>query len=305
MLSEEQHEQFEQDGFLVLNDIIPEAALAAVEEAFSQRLDELATYLDVVLPPGLPTVNEKMLALEEKRPGACLIFTHSHILSPALFALWSDGPLADVACSILGPDIDGHPFFAARPKPPGVGLYTVPWHQDSAYLRDGAQVVPQVAVWLPLMDATRENGCMEFARGGHRQRKELPHVPQEDYTEYGNRVWYVEIPPSVATSFDVVTCEVSRGSCIVFSHLTPHRSLPNHSSSCRWSIDLRYLLAGGFAGTNQAPIPFRRQSPLEAAEAEEKKRLYIAGQMARDRNAWVHRIENAVWQNRWMTEPAE
>lgn len=299
MLTEAHRERFERDGFVVVEDIIADESLNAVEKAFSARLDELAEYLDVSLPPDLATINEKMLGLEELHPGACLVFTHSHIPSPALLSLWSEGPLLELAADLLGPDVDGHPFLAVRPKPPGVSLFTVPWHQDSAYLEDGAQGTPQITVWVPLMDATRDNGCMEFAKGAHKQRRELLHVSQ-NYMEYGNAAWYLEIPPSETSSFDVVECEVKRGSCIVFGHLAPHRSLPNLSSTCRWSIDFRYLAAGGFAGTQQPAVPFMRERVSEASNAEELKRAYISRQAGRDRTMWRHRVENAVWKERWV-----
>lgn len=301
MLTEAQLAQFKDDGFLVVENVLDEDALNAVEDAFSSRLDELAAYLDVTFPVGPLTLNDKMLALEEVHPGACLIFTHSHIPSPALIALWGSGPLLDIAATLLGPDIDGHPFLAVRPKPPGVSLFTVPWHQDSAYLENGAQSVPQISVWIPLMDATRSNGCMEFARGAHRSGKELRHVSQ-DYIEHGNNAWYLEIPRQEASTFDVVTCEVSRGSCIVFSHLAPHRSLPNLSATCRWSLDLRYLPAGQFAGTQQAPIPFRRGLPNEAAWAEHQKDTYLNRQLSRDRTAWRHKVDTAPWKERWLRD---
>ncbi|MDB6042320.1 MAG: Deoxyhypusine synthase [Gammaproteobacteria bacterium] len=49
-----------------------------------------------------------------------------------------------------------------------------PWHQDEAY-----RVAPdfdyrQVSIWVPLQDATLENGCMMYIPGSHRSGV-LPH----------------------------------------------------------------------------------------------------------------------------------
>ena len=130
------------------------------------------------------------------------------------------------------------------------------------------------------MDATRNNGCMEFARGAHRSGKELRHVSQ-DYIEYGNNAWYLEIPQQEAATFDVATCELSRGSCIVFSHLAPHRSLPNLSATCRWSLELRYLPAGQFAGTQQAPLPFAGAAQRKRMGSATERRLPQSSAFAR------------------------
>jgi hypothetical protein len=39
----------------------------------------------------------------------------------------------------VGKDISGHPVWNIRSKTPQTARMTVPWHQDSAYLKDGAE----------------------------------------------------------------------------------------------------------------------------------------------------------------------
>lgn len=50
-------------------------------------------------------------------------------------------------------------------KPAGYGTPT-PWHQDQAY-SDPNKIYTNINFWLPLEDATVENGCMHYVPGSH------------------------------------------------------------------------------------------------------------------------------------------
>jgi phytanoyl-CoA hydroxylase len=296
MLTPDRLSEFNEKGFIVLRGLVC-AELDEVEQELLIRLDELAGYLGVDFEYGCTSLDCKMMALEQSRPGASLTFAHSHIIGPRLLDLWSSPRLLDAAQSILGSDIDGHPFLAVRPKPPEIDLFVVPWHQDSAYLAAGAQGTQQITFWIPLLKATAENGCLEMARGAHLSG-EKSHVLHE-YEELGNSSWYVEIDPTIVTGFDKEICEVERGDAIMFTHLTPHRSLPNCSSTCRWSIDLRYMQAGCFSGSNSAPVPLRRSDAALNQMVEQSKENFRRAQASKDRNLWRHRMQVASWKDRW------
>lgn len=288
---------FDEKGYSVVRGLLSEEDIKLMESDLTLRIDELADYLKVGFSDPTASLDGKMLELERNSPGASLIFTHSNIIGPGLFSIWSSEKMLNVVQSVLGKDIDGHPFFAVRPKPPEVDLFVVPWHQDSSYLADGAQTAPQVTCWMPLMDATIENGCMEIAVGEH-LNGEKRHVAQE-YEELGNTSWYLEIDPDLVSAFETEICEVKRGDVIVFTHLTPHRSLPNLSRNCRWSIDMRYIQAGHFSGASQPSIPFRRSDADQDGLVASSKSEFLRGQSARDRNLWRHRIDRSVWRDRW------
>ena len=69
-----------------------------------------------------------------------------------------------MAEQLLGPGTVPTGMHAIR-KAPGTGVET-PWHQDEAYW-DPARAHHALSVWMPLQEATRENGCMEFQPGSH------------------------------------------------------------------------------------------------------------------------------------------
>jgi ectoine hydroxylase-related dioxygenase (phytanoyl-CoA dioxygenase family) len=102
--------------------------------------------------------------------------------------------------------------------------------------------VLQVTAWIPLLDANKENGCLQVLRGGHRLGRTCKHNCCTGGT------WYVEVPPEEMASTlnipvnetTVVTCEVPFGSVLFLNNLIPHKSTENYSQNIRWSLDLRW-----------------------------------------------------------------
>jgi ectoine hydroxylase-related dioxygenase (phytanoyl-CoA dioxygenase family) len=80
--------------------------------------------------------------------------------------------LLAIARFILGPEAAfSHDHMIL--KPGGYGTIT-PWHQDQSY-HDPAYRYTTINFWLPIEDATTENGCMHYVRGSHRAGLVLPH----------------------------------------------------------------------------------------------------------------------------------
>ena len=76
-----------------------------------------------------------------------------------------------IATQLLGPGAEAQGNHAIM-KPAGMGAAT-PWHQDEAYWNPEL-AYNALSVWIPLQEATLENGCMHFIPGSHR-REVLPH----------------------------------------------------------------------------------------------------------------------------------
>ena len=92
-----------------------------------------------------------------------------------------------------------------------------------------ADPVLVVGAWIPFVDATRENGCMQampgVAKGGH-----LPHRAEGGTMIVPERI--PDVPP--------VTLPCPRGGVVLQNKFTPHRSTPNRTDVTRWSLDVRY-----------------------------------------------------------------
>jgi ectoine hydroxylase-related dioxygenase (phytanoyl-CoA dioxygenase family) len=102
-----------------------------------------------------------------------------------------------------------------------------------------------LTVWLPLLDATVEMGCLQVIPGGHRQGH-LPHVATP---EYGT-----SIKPSAMPRTRPVPLPVTRGDVVIMHRHCPHHSTPNRSTVCRWSLDLRFQRTGDHSGRPWQPV---------------------------------------------------
>jgi phytanoyl-CoA hydroxylase len=113
-----------------------------------------------------------------------------------------------------------------------------PWHQDNGY----TYVEPQqyLTCWVALTDATTDNGCPWIAPGVHKQGT-LAH----EWTPLGFRC-FCDPPEAVAMP-------VSKGSIVVFSSLTPHRTGPNLSGETRKSYILQYAAEGATMYPHEQP----------------------------------------------------
>lgn len=115
-----------------------------------------------------------------------------------------------------------------------------PWHQDNGY----TYVEPQqyLTCWIPLVDATVENGCPWIAPGYH-LRGTLTH----EWTDIGWQCF--STPP------EAIPLEAKAGDIVLFSSLTPHRTGPNLSAGVRKAFILQYAPDGVCAWRNGALAP--------------------------------------------------
>ena len=131
--------------------------------------------------------------------------------------------LVDAIEPFIGPEIACNPVSHIRPKLPGTD---VAFHQDAVFTAPEAKDILQVTVWFPLVPSTEANGCLIVQPGVHRER----------------RVYWTYSQDLPAT--ERVTVPMARGDVMIMHKLTPHGSGPNTTDAVRWSMDLRYQVAG-------------------------------------------------------------
>ena len=132
---------------------------------------------------------------------------------------------------------------AARDDLDAPGVRRTPWHQDASVVVPEADRTEIVTVWIPIFDATEENGCLRVVPRNHR-RGLIEHCP----TQHGMFL--------ATANFDAdraVALPMRRGSALFMNRNTPHSSLPNNSSEVRWSMDLRYHATGQPTGRPRVP----------------------------------------------------
>ncbi len=205
-----------------------------------------------------------------------LVYIHSQLADPepllrqvngklkteGMFAILTQPALLDIVESVIGPEILAHPQFNLRAKLPNQDATVVPWHQDLGYLQPDAEETFMVNFWIPLVDATSENGCMEVIAGSHR----APLIGHEHGLGPGANFKGITdqyLPPG-----EQVSCPVKAGGVLLIQHKTIHRSIPNLSDHIRWSLDLRYSDPAQPSGRDGVPgfIARSRAHPESVAQ---------------------------------------
>ena len=159
---------------------------------------------------------------------------HGKLKTDGMFAVMTHPAILDIVESLIGPEILVHPQFNIRPKLPNQDTSVVPWHQDLGYLQADASDTFMVNFWIPLVDATVENGCMEVIAGSHKAPL-INHV-----LGLGPGRNFKGIVDDALPDGEQVQCPVPLGGVLLIQHKTIHRSVPNYSDHVRWSLDLRY-----------------------------------------------------------------
>jgi hypothetical protein len=166
--------------------------------------------------------------------------------------------LKHVVKQLLGPEgtIGGdHMIF----KPAGIGAET-PWHQDQAYW-DPNYDYESLSVWIPLQEATVENGCMWFVPGSHRLDIHEHQSIGGDPRIHGLEVLGADVSAAVA-------CPLRAGGATFHHCRTLHYTGANRSE-----IDRRaYIIGAGIPATErEVPHDFfwnaKKQTAREARAA--------------------------------------
>ena len=245
-LSGEQSELYEHNGYAIVEEVIPPADFELLIKELNETVDRnireahaaglvsdlfegepfnrrLARAVDAIKDPSEKTNRSRIFhGLTDK------------LRSAGMFAVVTHPAILDIVESLIGPEVLAHPQFNIRPKLPHQDSSVVPWHQDLAYLESEAKPAYMVNFWIPLVDATAENGCMEVIAGSHK----LPLI--RHYAKLGpghnfSGILDENLPPG-----EKVLCPVKVDDVLLTQHKTIHRALANTSDHIRWSLDLRY-----------------------------------------------------------------
>jgi ectoine hydroxylase-related dioxygenase (phytanoyl-CoA dioxygenase family) len=154
--------------------------------------------------------------------------TLPQILGPARFepelanSLYRANALA-IAKQLLGDAAEFQGDHAIL-KPARIGAET-PWHQDEAYWNPDLDY-QTVSVWMPLQEATWENGCMCFIPGSHKLDVQPHHSINHDPRIHG-----LEVDQLDAST--MVKCPLPAGGATLHASRTFHYTPPNKSDQPR------------------------------------------------------------------------
>jgi len=174
---------------------------------------------------------------------------------PALFDTITHPSLLATVESLVGPEIVGSSVYRIRPKIPGLVKGVVPWHQDSGYFRSHCDQDLIVTCWIPLVDATPENGCLQVLPRTHTEGVFTHHT--------GGSGGFLVITDDDLPSNEIITTPVPLGGALLLTNRTPHCSTDNITDVVRWSIDLRYQSADVPNNVGELPEDFELNRPPE------------------------------------------
>lgn len=249
-LTNEQVEAFYKDGFLVLEDFYPATALREVQVDVEHQIDVLTK--DLFAAGKIKSLYEdqdwtaRLNLVRKEHPDAPVLLTKRGVLPSSLQRIFAEPRILDVASQLgVGPDIAVNAAWNLRAKVRAHEETVVPWHQDNSYWEPRIWDENILTIWLSLVDATRDDGCLQFVRGGHRSGKVANHTIGSTTT-----TWYTESTEGTIAQellgkeeleegVDIVTVETKAGTVVIFPGTTPHRSLNSASDNIRWSADWR------------------------------------------------------------------
>ncbi|MBI4551727.1 MAG: phytanoyl-CoA dioxygenase family protein [Candidatus Latescibacteria bacterium] len=288
-----QVERFQTEGYLVVEDALQPDDLNPILQAYEEEIDRRAVRFHAEgKSPHLyqdQPFSHRLARLAEHCPEiAGGIDIYEARLRP-MFEFLANPRLLDIVESLVGPEILCNPTQHIRAKMPdklGTSLHRVPWHQDMGVLLPEADGAFILSIWIPLVDATVENGCLEVLPGSHKTRMLLTHEP----SAHGLQVVPAEMPASEGQAIPL-----KAGGLILFNNYTLHRSTPNLTDGIRWSLDLRYQPIGVPTGRPAYPahvVRSRKQPDLA-------ERDYAHWAVA-----WEHALANAAGARfyRWTSD---
>ena len=252
-LSPRQIESYHQEGVMRVTGALQDADLQPVIGELTEVVDERARSL---------YAEDELTELHEDAPFETrigLLYGQSQKTTSGIDIMQNSGEAAfrflansnmlDVLESLLGPEITCNPIQHVRAKPPdrfeptrGPSFHMAPWHQDAGVMIPEAEGSDVITCWLPLGESTAEMGCMAV----------IPGIVESGYLRHqkeGGTTIVPELMPSTAPL--IMDCH--KGDVVLMSRFTPHRSRPNVSNLCRWSMDIRYQRTGQHTGRTGHP----------------------------------------------------
>ncbi len=236
-LTQGQWDQYQTEGYLHLEKIVPEDILKLVEQPLCRWVD--ATLLKWKEQGKLDDLYED-LPFDQRLNTAWFAAgkpqyersPRKAIVSPEVFAFMRHPCFLQLARELIGsPNIAAHGIFNARPKLQQQSFTNTPWHQDAQYFREsaGSNII---TMWVPLVDVNEVNSCLQVAPGKHRDPL------YDDYLDPETK--FLGLTPADRAKLQGRPIPMRRGDVLCFNHLMPHAALPNQTDKVRWSMDIRF-----------------------------------------------------------------
>lgn len=221
-------EQFERDGFILKRGLCHGALL----EQIQREVDGLHERMAAQTPREVGVSWEKDIPGKPRRIKQLM---HSEKVSAGLNTFLRGAACLDIVEALAGPDLSL--FHSKLLMKAALDGTVTPWHQDYAYWKKGENRPVQVNAMLAIDPATRENGCIQFVPGTHKQG--LIKHDREQGVSFG-----VYLPGYFQPRAGAVACEMAAGDVVFFGSLVIHGSDGNKSPRHRRANTVAYTTTG-------------------------------------------------------------
>jgi len=238
-LSERQVQFFNDEGYAIVEDLFSDAELQPVIDEISADLDRRCR--EAVVAGKLSRTYEeydfehRLTHVDRENQSISKSMWDMKVVLPSFFGLMTNPKLLDIAERLCGPELIASSVYRLRPKIPKHAWSPVPWHQDSAYFEPYCDLGLILTVWVPLVDATKERGCLWVMPRVHKGGLFF-HKPDD-------MAHYLLIPDEEFSGRQPIPVPVPKGGVLLLTNRTPHASFENTTDVVRWSMDLRYQSA--------------------------------------------------------------
>lgn len=217
MITDEQREQYRNEGYFILERAIPEEHLAILRDSCDHLIDLMHQEMD------RQGTDHLHISHRGKRYHIAKQYEKAPRLSEYVFS----DLMAEVCRATIGETAYlFYDQYVVKAAEKGIKFS---WHQDSGYL--GFPHRPYVTVWAAVDDMTLDNGTafvMPFSTIGIKTLVEHVRDPKT-----GDKIGYFGKEPGIPAV-------VPAGSLVVFSSLTFHRSGPNTTDRMRRAYVMQY-----------------------------------------------------------------
>lgn len=213
LLTKEQLDQFKEEGYLILKNVLTTQGLALMREECMQAWSREKAGFD----PAKTWLQNSLLV-------------NIHHQAPSVRDYYFEGPMVDIASQLIGPNIKGATSqltfkMCGNTKPFG-------WHQDNGY----GELEPYNALTTltALDDTDRGNGCLWLIPGSHKKGQVQVLQTEEQKKSKAEII----VPADDAAA---VPMEMKAGDALIFSCWMLHKSDGNYSEDRdRRILFLRY-----------------------------------------------------------------
>lgn len=225
VLTNEQQQRYDEQGFLVVPGVLSEQRLADMQA----EVEDLHHRMHEDPHPDVGIAWEEESEIPRIRQ-----LMNSELICQSIDAAIRDTDLLDLVEQLIGPDIM---LFHSKlmMKAAGDGSFT-PWHQDWGYWQHHSLRPTQLNCMIAIDPQTEENGCIRFVLGTHKDGPIDHH--RSDATSFNIGL------PGDLDAYASVPAVMQPGDAVFFGPLVIHGSVPNNSTAHRRANTIAFDVPG-------------------------------------------------------------